>query len=702
MVDFCKEPEKECQKDPIGELDLKIEQYYSSIYSKLFTHINDTSVHVTQEEKDAWNEKASKDALKDLQDQLNKLVGNEDSSIKNQLSEELRQYINTIISSLDVNSFAKKEDITGLVSYTDLADYAQKDWCNGTFVKIGNSSSSSLDNYYTKSDVDKLINDYSIKKFAFRDNALTIVQNGANNEDKTFIAEIQVEDNGVSQEYLTTKLSGYLKKDGIHNIILNGHTLNLVSEDIIINTSGSGSTSGQDGATYTPYFQNNNSWTNPPALPDDYKSPEMSTTAEGRKWTTEATTAASGEYTWITYVTIDANGVFGKWLNPVCLTGHSGGDQQGLVGSPLRNKGEWNNSTTYYDGYTTQVGDAFWQDFVSHTVNGISNYYICTKQNSGKEPGASGSDSYWSLLSYTDDMFVNNLVAKKANIGELSANEIIISDDSNTVKAGMTSGKSTNVSGQGDVRIWAGSNGNGNIAEAPFTVTESGVLKASNAVIGGEINATSGSVGNMTISGTLQSKDGTVKITEKSITVSGDTSDWEGAFVKLNVDSSTSFSSFYAASQNPVVSITNDGPLTQAGGSTGPCLKLSTRLNDTASLILGGYISGFSRGVTHISNGDKISGQKINDSTGTHGSCYVYSGTASDAAIYLDADTYDGDELIIMNEGSYSIQIKIKNSTAVLTYHMWAHGHEGLISEYPLTKGGVVHAIYTGDYWHLW
>lgn len=68
MVDFCKEPEKECPKDPIGELDLKIEQYYSSIYSKLFTHINDTSVHVTQEEKDAWNEKASKDALKDLQD----------------------------------------------------------------------------------------------------------------------------------------------------------------------------------------------------------------------------------------------------------------------------------------------------------------------------------------------------------------------------------------------------------------------------------------------------------------------------------------------------------------------------------------------------------------------------------------------------------------------------------------------------------
>lgn len=483
MVDFCKEPEKECPKDPIGELDLKIEQYYSSIYSKLFTHINDTSVHVTQEEKDAWNEKASKDALKDLQDQLNKLIGNEDSSIKNQLSEELRQYINTIISSLDVNSFAKKEDITGLVSYTDLADYAQKDWCNGTFVKIGNSSSSSLDNYYTKSDVDKLINDYSIKKFAFRDDTFTIVQKGANNEDKTFITSI------------SESFDGYLKKDQVHNIILNGKTLSLLSGDIAIYTSSTSGGDGKDGSTYTPYFQNNNSSTVAPILPDDYKSPENASAEEGRKWSIEVITAASGEYTWMTYVPIDSNGAFGKWSNPVCLTGRSGEDQQGLVGSPLRNKGEWNNSTTYYDGYTTQVGDAFWQDFVSHTVNGISNYYICTKQNSGKEPGASGSDSYWSLLSYTDDMFVNNLVAKKANIGELSANEIIISDDSNTVKAGMTSGKSTNVSGQGDVRIWAGSNGNGNIAEAPFTVTESGVLKASNAVVSGEINATSGTIG---------------------------------------------------------------------------------------------------------------------------------------------------------------------------------------------------------------
>ncbi len=483
MVDFYEEPEKDCPKDPIGELDLKIEQYYSSIYSKLFNHTSDTTVHITQEERDVWNNKASKEALKDIQDQLNSMTGDSDDSLKNKISTELKEYVSTIITGLDINSYAKTEEVAKLIAGIDLSDYAEKEWCNNTFAKAGSSSGASLDNYYTKSDVDKLINDYSIKTMAFRDNALTLIQNGTGGQAKTFTTEISAGDSGISEDYLATKLIAYLKKDGLHNIILDGHTLNLASQDIIINTSGSSAIDGQDGATYTPYFQNNNSWSNPPALPDDYKSPAMSSTVEGKKWSTQATTAATGEYTWITYVTIDANGAFGKWLNPVCLTGHTDGDVQGLVGSPLRNKGEWNSSTTYYDGHTTQVGDAFWQDFVSHTVNGIANYYVCVKQNSGKEPGASGSDDYWSLLSYTDDMFVNNLVAKKANIGELSANEILITDSSDIVKAGMTSGKSTSVSGQGDVRIWAGSNGSGNIAAAPFTVTESGVLNAKTATL---------------------------------------------------------------------------------------------------------------------------------------------------------------------------------------------------------------------------
>ena len=68
MINFCIEPEKCCHKDPIRELDFKIDQYYSSIYSRLYKHVNDTVVHITQEERDEWNNKASKEALKDIQD----------------------------------------------------------------------------------------------------------------------------------------------------------------------------------------------------------------------------------------------------------------------------------------------------------------------------------------------------------------------------------------------------------------------------------------------------------------------------------------------------------------------------------------------------------------------------------------------------------------------------------------------------------
>jgi hypothetical protein len=68
MINFCVEPKEPCCKNPIGELDFKIDKCYSSIYSRLCKHVNDTVVHITQEERDEWNNKASKEALKDIHD----------------------------------------------------------------------------------------------------------------------------------------------------------------------------------------------------------------------------------------------------------------------------------------------------------------------------------------------------------------------------------------------------------------------------------------------------------------------------------------------------------------------------------------------------------------------------------------------------------------------------------------------------------
>ena len=98
MVDFYTEPERCCHKDPIGELDLKVNQYYSSVYSRLYKHVNDTAVHITQKERDEWNNKASKEALNDIQNQLDEIAGDESGSIKYEILLEVTKQIANAIA----------------------------------------------------------------------------------------------------------------------------------------------------------------------------------------------------------------------------------------------------------------------------------------------------------------------------------------------------------------------------------------------------------------------------------------------------------------------------------------------------------------------------------------------------------------------------------------------------------------------------
>lgn len=52
---------------------------------------------------------------------------------------------------------------------------------------------------------------------------------------------------------------------------------------------------------------------------------------------------------------------------------------------------------------------------------------------------------------------------------------------------------------KGNVRIWAGGISNADLTTAPFTVTDAGKLKATNADISGKISATSGNIGGFTL-----------------------------------------------------------------------------------------------------------------------------------------------------------------------------------------------------------
>lgn len=155
---------------------------------------------------------------------------------------------------------------------------------------------------------------------------------------------------------------------------------------------------------------------------------------------------------------------------------------QTLKGSPLRNRGAWQTGVQYFDGTTQSDGGLFYQDFVSYTHSvvadgtskNVTDFYVCKKQCTSIVPT---NTEYWDKLSDMGPIYTDVLVAMKAYIKELTAEEVIITDNENIV-AGMTSGSSDKVTSQGNVRIWAGTNDKNasNIAEAPFTVTDKGVL----------------------------------------------------------------------------------------------------------------------------------------------------------------------------------------------------------------------------------
>ena len=155
---------------------------------------------------------------------------------------------------------------------------------------------------------------------------------------------------------------------------------------------------------------------------------------------------------------------------------------QTLKGSPLRNRGVWQAGVQYFDGTTQSDGGLFYQDFVSYTHSvvtdgaskNVTDFYVCKRQCTSIVPT---NTDYWDKLSDMGPIYTDVLVAMKAYIKELAAEEVIITDNENIV-AGMTSGNSDKVSSQGNVRIWAGTNDKNasNIAEAPFTVTDKGVL----------------------------------------------------------------------------------------------------------------------------------------------------------------------------------------------------------------------------------
>lgn len=325
MINFCVEPKKPCRKNPIGELDFKIDKCYSSIYSRLCCHENDSVSHISQEERDEWNGKASNSALLDLQNQLNEVAGDGDNSIKKEILIEVSRQIAGAITDLNIEDYAKKKYVDDAISNIDFDQYITNTKADSTYLKKADYIKLDPTSYYTKAEVQKIIEDstigkdYPIQSFTIEDNKLLLTQKNGG-QFKVNLSGIG-SGVGVDTDYVQEQLSNYIKKNTLSKLIINDKAYSIESgRDIKIPTSGAGSSIDYTKFGYNKsYFKKHPSNSVAPSKPSANRPPE-----DGSGWIDDAPNQEAGYYIWMTQVFINGNGQYGEYTNPICLTGTAG------------------------------------------------------------------------------------------------------------------------------------------------------------------------------------------------------------------------------------------------------------------------------------------------------------------------------------------------------------------------------------------
>lgn len=325
MINFCVEPKKPCRKNPIGELDFKIDKCYSSIYSRLCSHIDDSVSHISQEERDEWNGKASNSALLDLQNQLNEVAGDGDNSIKKQILIEVSRQIASAITDLNIEDYAKKKYVDDAISNINFDQYITNKKADSTYLKKDDYTRFDPVSYYTKAEVQKIIEDstigkdYPIQSFTIEDNKLLLTQKNGG-QFKVNLSGIG-SGVGVDTDYVQEQLSKYIKKNTLSKLVINDQTYSLESgRDIKIPISSAGSSIDATKYGYSKsYFKEQPNNSAAPSKPSANRPPE-----DGSGWVEDTPNQRAGYYIWMTQVFINGNGQYGEYTNPICLTGAAG------------------------------------------------------------------------------------------------------------------------------------------------------------------------------------------------------------------------------------------------------------------------------------------------------------------------------------------------------------------------------------------
>lgn len=393
MINFCVEPKKPCRKNPIGELDFKIDKCYSSIYSRLCCHENDSVSHISQEERDEWNGKASNSALLDLQNQLNEIAGDGDNSIKKEILIEVSRQIAGAITDLNIEEYAKKKYVDDAISNIDFDQYVTKENADSTYLNKADYIKFDPTNYYTIAQIQKIIGDstigkdYPIQSFTLEHNELILTQK--NGGQFRVALSGNGSDGGVNADYIQQQLLNYIKKNTLSTLLINDKAYSLESgRPIKIPTSSAGPNIDYNKFGYSKsYFKKHPSNSVAPSKPSANRPPE-----DGSGWVDDAPNQEAGYYIWMTQVFINGNGQYGEYTNPICLTGTAGENAVSYDIKTSTSTINYQDGIMYPDLISVYVAKSDGSQITNITPSNSSNWSFSYSINDGSTWTAISSD----------------------------------------------------------------------------------------------------------------------------------------------------------------------------------------------------------------------------------------------------------------------------------------------------------------------
>lgn len=393
MINFCVEPKKPCRKNPIGELDFKIDKCYSSIYSRLCCHENDSVSHISQEERDKWNGKASNSALLDLQNQLNEIAGDGDNSIKKEILIEVSRQIAGAITDLNIEEYAKKKYVDDAISNIDFDQYVTKENADSTYLNKADYIKFDPTNYYTIAQIQKIIEDstigkdYPIESFTLEHNKLILTQK--NGGQFRVALSGNGSDGGLDTDYVQQQLLNYIKKNTLSTLLINDKVYSLESgRQIKIPTSSAGPNIDYNKFGYNKsYFKEQPSNSAAPSKPSANEPPQ-----DGSGWIETPPNYRPGYYIWMTQVFINGNGQYGEYTNPICLTGTAGENAVSYDIKTSTSTINCQDGTMYPDLISVYVAKSDGSQITNITPSNNSNWSFSYSINGGNTWTAISSD----------------------------------------------------------------------------------------------------------------------------------------------------------------------------------------------------------------------------------------------------------------------------------------------------------------------